>query len=505
MLTQRTEDRRKTLLIILGIFLLSVLVRVLTAEYIDIGGDNSEKWRQAHRLVEGLGYSVWYQQTVRWAIMLPLAGIIKVFGPNPVLAYIQPIVFASAAAVFIFLIGQRLHSRALGLTAALATIVFPQMAQTGSQLWPGVFELGFLSACVWLILVWLDTRSRTVLALAALAFVLGWGSRVSMIYAAPGLALLIWLPGRNHKALLGFAATAGALLILEWTIFWLMTGNPMGRIGVITGTHLQTAGLDIGLGEYLLNILNLSKLKGLLGVWIACLGGAAWVIARGDARWRALALLYVIHCFLLVYMVSGVSPLKLAMPVGTRFWGAVAPFGILILLRALFDLKSVRPRTATALIALLFAAFLAFTAKKIPPTNSLIQISRDHALLAPILAARQPVLMRYEHWQPDFIEERIIAAITGKRDTRPPREDHVLAAIHRNHARMVALFLPDVAQYDAYRDPGTLSIVDYTTYLFTPPGAAPGQAPAAEIVYGRKLHRAMALPHPADISNPNRE
>lgn len=494
MLTRHADDRRKTLLIILGIFLLSVVVRILTAEYIDIGGDNSEKWRQAHRLIEGLGYSVWYQQTVRWAIMLPLAGIMKVFGLNPILAYIQPIVFASAAAVFIFLIGQRLHNSALGLTAALATIVFPQMAQTGSQLWPGVFELGFLSACVWLILVWLDTRSRTVLALAALVFVLGWGSRVTMIYAAPGLALLIWLPGRNSKALFGFAAVAGALLALEWVVFWLMTGNPLGRIGIITGTHLQTAGLDISLREYLLNILNLSKLKGLLGVWIACLGGAAWVIVRGDSRWRALALLYVIHCFLLLYMISGVSPLKLAMPVGTRFWGTVAPFGLLLLFRALFDLKSIRPKTATTLIAVVFAAFLGFTAKKIPPTNSLIQINRDYALLAPILAERKPVLMRYEHWQPDFIEERVIAAVTGKRDTRPPREDHVLAAIHRNHARMIALFLPDVSQADAYRDPGNLRIVDYTTYLFIPPGANPDQPPAAEIVYGRKLHRAEALP-----------
>ncbi|ADU62990.1 MAG: glycosyltransferase family 39 protein [Pseudodesulfovibrio sp.] len=489
-----TNDRNRTILIILGIFLLSVAVRVLTAEYIDIGGDNSEKWRQAHRLVEGLGYSVWYQQTVRWAIMLPLAGIIKAFGLNPVLAYIQPILFSSAAAVFIFLIGQRLHSRSLGLTAALATIIFPQMAQTGSQLWPGVFELGFLSLCVWLILVWLDTRSRTTLVLAALAFFLGWGSRVTMIYAAPGLALLIWLPGRNYKALFSFGAVVAALFLVEWAVFWQITGNPMGRIGIITGTHIQSAGLDITLTEYLLSFLKLSKLKGLVAVWVACLGGAVYVAARGDSRWRALALLYVIYTFLLLYMISGVSPLKLAMPVGTRFWGVVAPFGLLLLLRALFDLKEVRPRTAMALMGLVFAAFLGFTAKKIPPVNSLAQISRDYGLLAPILAERKPVLMRYEHWQPDFIEEHIIAAITGKRGTRVPREDHVLAAIHRNHARMIALFLPDVSQYDAYLEADTLTATDYTTYLFTPPGAAPDEPPAAEIIYGRKLHRAIALP-----------
>ena len=488
----RQDNRR--IYIILGIILLSVAVRIITAEYVDIGGDNSEKWRQVQHLLEGGGYTCWYQQTVRWAIMLPLAGIMKTFGLNPVLTYILPIVFSTLAVVCIFLIGDRLHSRALGVTAALAAMIFPQMAQTGSQLWPGVFELGYLMLCIWLLLLWIDSRSTTTLLAAAIIFFCGWGSRVSMIYAAPGLALLIWLPTRDFKAVFLFFLTFGVLCIAEWVAFWYVTGNPMGRIGVISNTHLVSAGLEISFTDYLLNFTKLVKLKGLVAIWAVCLIAALHNVLAGDDRWRALALLYLFHALLLIYMVSSLSPLKLAMPMGTRFWGVIAPLGLLLLFKSLFDLKGIAPLTAKVLVTVVFLAFLAFTVKKVPPVNSLVQMNRDYRLLAPILNAHKPVLMRYEHWQPNFIEEYVIGALTGKKGKRIPREDHVIAAINRNHARMVALFVDDVSLDEGYMDQKCLAPVGYTEYLFTPPGAPEGAKPAAEIIFGRKLHRAVPLP-----------
>lgn len=493
LLDTRRQQANRTLLIFLCIFLISVVARVVTAEYIDIGGDNSEKWRQVHHLLFGSGYTRWYQQTIRWGIMLPLAGIVKAFGSNPVLAYIQPIFYSSLGTGMIYLIGKRLHGNGLGIVAALATMVFPQMAQTGSQLWPGVFEFAYIALTVWLILLWLDTRSRLFLVLAAFAFFLGWGCRVSIIYAAPGLALLIWLPHKDFKALLTCMGIFGGLVAFEWLAFWYVTGNPMGRIGVIQDSHLVSAGLGISVSDYLLNIKKLVKLKGLIAVWVLCFIASIYTVLSAERRWKALAALYLIHAFLLLYMISGINPLKLAMPVGTRFWGVVAPFGLLVLLKSIFDLKRSRPRTATTLIAIIFLVFLAFTIKKVPPVNSLVQLNKDYHLLAPVLAEGKPVLMRYEHWQPNFIEEYVIAAITGKKGKRIPREDHVLAAIFRNHARMIALFVPDISKHDAYMDQNTLTSTEYTTYLFTPPDATT-QEPAAIIFYGRKLHRAEPLP-----------
>jgi len=494
MLNHSHSTARKTLFLCAGIFLTSIIVRIITAEYIDIGGDNSEKWRQVHYLIEGLGYTHWYQQTVRWGIMLPLAGLMKTFGLNPASLYILPIFFSSMAASFIFLIGRRLHSLALGIVAAGATILFPQMVQTGSQLWPGVFELGYLSLCTWLILIWIDNRQTSILLLAAIAFFMGWGCRVSMIYAAPGLALLIWLPTRSFKSLCIFFLTLAAFFLIEWGAFWLITGNPMGRIGVLKETHLQTAGLSLSWTHYLLNFTKLVKLKGLVAIWALCFLSSTYVAITGSARWRALASLYLVYAILLLYMVSSISPLKLAMPVGTRFWGVIAPFGLIILIKSLFDLKAKSPRTALSLMGVLFAVFLAFTVKKIPAVNSIYQLNKDYALLTPILAARQPILMHYEHWQPNFLEEHIISLFTKKKGKRIPREDHVIAAMVRNHHRMVALFATDLGMHDEYKQEERLKPVGYTSYMFIPAETAPDAQPAAEIRFGRKHHSAIPLP-----------
>lgn len=494
MLQTDSQFERHRPYLLIGIILFSIATRIVTAEYLDIGGDNAYRWMYAKFLAEGVPITHWYQQTARWAILFPLAGLIKIFGQNPVVSYILPIFFASLTALLICLIGERLHSLRLGVSAALITVLFPQMAQAGSQLWPGVFTLAYLALCVWLLLVWLDKGSKVFLVLAALSFFLGWGSRVTMAYSYPGLALLIWLPRKDFKSLCIFSFTIGGLCLAEWAMFWHYTGASMGRLGVVTSSLAKYDEFNTTIADYLLNITKLTKLKGLLPIWILCMGASIYTTFSPDKRWRATAWMYIIHAALLVYMIASIHPLRLAIPVGTRFWGAIAPVGLLILFKALFDLKKTNPRTAKALIAIIFLAFLGFTLKKIPPVNSIMQMDRDYALLSPILKNRQPVLMRYETWQPNFIEESVISVITGKKGKRIAREDHVLAATARNHDRLVTLFVDGVHDHQDYFDKERLTRLDYTVYQFTPTGTEVNAKPAAEIVYGRKLHKVIPLP-----------
>lgn len=494
MLNTQASKKSTVFYALAAIFILSLFVRFATAEYLDIGGDNAAKWLWAKFLVQGIPFDRWYQQTIRWPILFPLAGLIKAFGYNPVLTYVLPILFSSLATAGICWIGIRLHSLRLGLTAASLTMLFPQMAQTGSQLWPGVFELTYLTFCVIALLCWLDSRRMACLILGALFFFLAWGSRVTIIYAYPGLVLLLWLPKRDFRAPVIFSLFIGLFIGVEWGAFWALTGNPMGRIGIIKATHLVTAGLKISWTDYLLNIKQLTKLKGLIAVWVLCMGAAVMHIGSRDRRWQAFGWLYIFYALLLLYMVSSLSPLKLAMPVGTRFWGVIAPFGLLLLAHSLLKIKESSPQTGKILLAILFLVFLAFTIKKVPPTNAILQTDRDYRLLKPILAEGKPVLLDYEHWQPNFIEEHIIAAFTGKKGKRTPREDHVISAILREHARMAALFVDDPRMVVKFKNKDLLTRTGYTVYQFTPPSGSPDAPPAAIIRYGRKLHAAKRLP-----------
>ncbi|WP_419788230.1 ArnT family glycosyltransferase [Pseudodesulfovibrio sp.] len=479
--------------ILLGVFLASILIRFVTAEYLDIGGDNAAKWLYAKYLAAGIPFDYWYQQTIRWPILFPLAGIIKLFGNNPALTYVLPILFSSISTAGICYIGIRLSGIRLGMTSALMMLLFPLMVETGSQLWPGIFEMTYIIVCVICILAWLDTKSKRFLALAALAFFLGWGSRVTIIYAYPGLILLLWLPTRRFKGPVLFTLLVGLLCAVEWAAFWAIAGNPMGRIGIIEASHLVTAGLKISWHDYLFNIKHLVKYKGLMAVWFLCMGAAVINTRSEDMRWRGLAWIYIFYALLLFYMISSLSPLKLALPTGPRFWGVIAPMGLLLLANALLSLAEHHPRTGKTILALVVIAFVGFTVKKIPSRNSILQTAKDYTLLRPVLADHKPVLMEYDHWQPNFIEEYVISMFTGKKGKRIPRKDHVEMAMIRNKGRVAFLFVDDPLLAKEFTSEGTLVPEGYTLYRFTPPGSDPNERPTVLIKFGRKLHRAISL------------
>ena len=81
-----------------------------------------------------------------------------------------------------------------------------------------------------------------------------------------------------------FFLTFGVLCIAEWIAFWYVTGNPMGRIGVIQNSHLVSAGLEISFTDYLLNFTKLVKLKGLVAIWAVCLIAALHNVLTGSDR-----------------------------------------------------------------------------------------------------------------------------------------------------------------------------------------------------------------------------
>ncbi|WP_316899980.1 hypothetical protein [Pseudodesulfovibrio indicus] len=485
------EDNRT--LVLLLIFLFSVAVRVATLVYLDLGGDNAERWMQAHRLAEGLGVTHWYNHSMRWVIVLPLAGLIKLFGPHPALSPVLPILFASIGAVFMYLIGEKLQDARLGLSTALLTILLPLMARSGSQLWPGIFEMAYLAIMVYLILCWIDSRHTWLLVLAGVAFFCGWGARVTMVYTWPGAALLIWLPTRNFRAVVIYTAVASGLCFAEWGWFWWDSGNPFGRLGLLFATSYgRQDNLFIPLKDYLLQFTDLLKLKGLLPIAILSFGAAGLAFREKDRRWWGISILYLSVTFLMLYMITHLFPIKLALPFGSRKWPIFAPYGILLLMFYLLKLRDSRPRLGFALITVLFAAFSVFTLVRIPSTNTLVQMCRDYALLRPALDADRPVRMIYQPWEPNFIEKEIISAFTGKQKRRNRSDREILLDMDRNQQRVASMFLDDVTQFHAYSHRPTVRMERYVYIIPSADGSI--ENPAVDSVFGIRTHAA----HPAE-------
>ncbi|WP_169432767.1 glycosyltransferase family 39 protein [Desulfovibrio aminophilus] len=471
-------------------------MRILTAEYVDIGGDNATRWIEVHRVLDGLGLTAWTHQTMRWTISVPVWVLMKLFGTNPMLYYVLPILTASLGTVFVYLIGEELHSRRLGIAAAVLTILFPQMAQTGSQLWPSVFIFAFLAVTIWLILVWLRRRSPALLILAGVAFVLAWGARETAIYFFPGLLLLIWLPSRSFKGVLTFCLTSGFFFGCEWLYFWLDTGSILGRLGVAKhAMDDRETLLTLPLKDYLLNILDYSKLRGLLAVLILSLIACVSELRSTDQRRRALAIMYMIFMFLMTYMVSSISRPQIVHPIGSRYWCSVAPFGLITLLLWLSSLKVGSPRAAKVCTVLLFGAFAAFTLLKIPPTNSIVQIGKDAEILTPLLAEKRPFVMRYLAWQPNAIEQAFIWIFTGI-NQKDRKLTQVPLFMARNLDRVAAMFLGDSRDYDNVRY-AAMTPQDENVYLVTPNGAPPDATPGAEVIFDRRLCRVKPIPSSA--------
>ena len=476
--------------LLFGLFCLSVLVRFLTAEYVEYGGDCVHLWINIRRVLDGLSFNAWNHHTMRWAINLPLLGVVKLFGPHPQVYYILPTLYASVAAVLFYLIGERLHGPRLGFWTSLLSILYPQMTQTGSQIWPGVFELTYIAACVWLLLVWLDENRLKWLVLAGVAFVLAWASRVTAVYFLPGLVLLIWLPERRFKPVLVFGAVIASLCFVELLYFWADTGNILGRVGVIKSTHGSQTELLVTPAKYLLRAKGFLKLRGLFGVLVASIGACWFAWKGGDRRVRAVAVLFLVHVFLEAYMISGLNPFKVAQPLGTRYHTVAAPYGILLLLLALERLDGRRRRVKTMLLGLLLAAFTFFSFQKIPATLSVLQMTRDNRILSQALAGRSSILVRYTPWEPNWIEARVMRLFGYSGRRKNLGADEVLRFMGKNRARIYALYAPDI-RIPVQKVLPEMSKRSKYEYVLS---ASEREEPHVGVEFGRKAFKAFPLP-----------
>ncbi len=394
--------------LIVGLVLLTVFIRLISLEYIEIGGDSLCVWENAVNLVNAGHFFEWNHHTMRWAINMPLFVILKALGTSSLNYYILPVFYSAVSTVLVFYVGKRLGDSRLGFFAALLLLLYPKMTTMGSQLWPGLYEMTYLLGCVLSLLVWRQKGGWQLLALAGLLAACAWGSRLTSIYYGPGVLALLVLGKKRFKPVIIFSAFFFLVLGLEWFYFYSDTGNILGRFGIITQTHVAQDELLVTGGQYLLNFLKMVKFRGLLPVVIAAVCVGIWLARRGSSDAKCIAILFLGGLFFHVYMVSSLSPLKLAAPVGSRYLTAAAPYMIIILLIGLDRWSEKSPRVADVFKWGLVIAFASFTIKEVPAQNTLSRLQEDIENAQQINNSQLPVVMRYNAWTPNRIEKVVM-------------------------------------------------------------------------------------------------
>jgi hypothetical protein len=238
----------------LGICLLLILmtigVRLGTAKSA-VYGDASHKWLKC-RLISSIDRDVdvedvraawhWNHHTTRWALMVPVICIQSVLGDSPKYYYVFPTFVWCIGILSTYAIGCQIRSRMGGLACALTVLLFPEACFYGTQFMPDIPEAMWLLTALALLIRWQLRRGWVALTLSAVAFFIAYGSKITVLYFLPAVAIWLYLESKKWKMPFCYLSVLFVLFWIETVIYYTLSGEPLGRIGLLAHTtHMQNA------------------------------------------------------------------------------------------------------------------------------------------------------------------------------------------------------------------------------------------------------------------------
>lgn len=324
----------KLLLCLIGVFL---LWRFVTLDFIEKSGDAVWKWSfLRYYVVTGEWFpAVPDHHQGRWAINLPVFLLMKLFGDDPWVYYIFPLLTALGTGIFLFLIATELRSKAAGTAAFLIALLFPLTVRESTQFLPMLPAACFALAAAWLLLRHIKTGKLTPVFFSGLLIGISYGCKVTSLYWAAGFLLFMTLWPSDRKTFFRiwkfqfgpgcflFGLGLLAVLAAETVFFYLFFGVTGGLPEIIFGSHISNRvrpeylnffeylfsfirPLDLG-GKYFDLIPHVMLLVG--GVAIACL----WLFRGGKPqRFLAVAFLtaYLLHSYVVYKFFPFLHPEK---------------------------------------------------------------------------------------------------------------------------------------------------------------------------------------------------
>jgi len=328
------------------IMFFSVFFRLLTVVNIETGGDAAGVWFYAKKIYYGLPYvnSHWSHHAARFGMIFPVYLVQLIFGTNPVVYYITPLLFFFLQVFFLFKVGVRSHSIGVAFLGCLLLIFFPQMFRHAVQIKPEGFCATYLIISVYFLFLYHDAEKRPLLhLLLSSAFLfLAYLTKVTSIFFLPGILIAVWLLRKRFGHAVLYAAVLFFLFIIETGLYYAFAGFPLGRLSIIMGTHLQSKNL-----QTLLSFWDLFDRYGeMILYWKIYF--AAYLLAAGfligflkkKMNLKILSVLLVSLSFFLfiTFAVKSIDPLVPAMSNNHRHLVLAAPLMMMIISCALVEL-----------------------------------------------------------------------------------------------------------------------------------------------------------------------
>lgn len=340
-----------------GVFLVllvfTLLFRVLTLQMINEGPDEIDYWHAGVRVTDEIPYPDLTHRTVRWPIVLSSAAIAAAVQYHPVGYYLVPLVLSLIQTGVIFA-GLRRHSVQAAMIAVLLFVVFPYTMRIGSQIRPEAFSV-ILVPAAWLGLQgWRRQPSSWgwLVASSSVLFV-GYLVKITNVYFFPALMLIVWLHSRRIRDVLLVAIPGFLLYVVEHLAYWMLTGQALGRLGIILDNHLASDYASWLPQTFLGLFVRFHPDYFPVPWWIlslAALGAVLWLRRKGldeNQTARDLGILSLSFVLFTTFMISDVNPITPVEAFQNRYFSPILP--LLVWITALALIRVV-PRAWLALL-----------------------------------------------------------------------------------------------------------------------------------------------------------
>lgn len=395
---------KEGLLSFLGILLLAALVRCVIFSGVS-ATDPLGYIEYAYRIISDSYHLELHHYNARYAVFLPVAFFMKLFGVNQIAVLVWPVLCSLATFYLVFRLGARIVGTGGALTATWLLAILPVHVRMSTDLLPEPILIFFMTLGVYCFHKGYhhedERRGAAWIVAAGLALWAAWSAKMIGAFLLPPLLLYGIVVGRRWRRLLLLLFVFAAALFAEFASFHAHSGDWLFRLHAVEAVH-EKSPMAIQANRHLLDRLLVDYPRRtilpsfdmgvtFLFIWIA----VAWALRR--LRRNLILLLW--FSFLFAYLNFGSSSLThyVALPVAARYLLPVIVPGMILLGGMLRDLSVRRGVWRFAVVGLVAAlslsslslaylgtgsSYTALTAKEIAAVSDYLQSHRRGTVYA---------------------------------------------------------------------------------------------------------------------------